>query len=88
MSVFKPKELPQLTNGKGRSFYILHSPNDAVCPFRMAKDASVMLTDANIRNTLVQYRGGHGWRGDVFGNIEKGILWLENSKAESKEAGE
>lgn len=79
MSVFKPNQLPKLKNGKGRSFYILHSQNDRICPFSMAKNAKEMFADANVRTALVQYRGGHGWHGDVFGNIEKGILWLEES---------
>ena len=80
MSVFKPNQLPKLENGQGRSFYILHSPNDRVCPFSMAKNASKMLSDVDVRNTLIEYRGGHGWNGDIFGNIEKGVVWLEESK--------
>lgn len=84
MSVFKPNQLPELTNGKGRSFYILHSPSDRTCPFSLAKNANVMLSDVDVRNTLVEYRGGHGWHGDIFGDIEKGVQWLEQSEETGK----
>lgn len=80
MSVFKPDQLPELENAKGRSFYIYHSTDDKVCPFWMAEEANEMFTDLGIRSTLVKYGGGHGWRGNVFGNIEKGMLWLEESE--------
>jgi len=26
---------------------------------------------------LVTYEGGHGWHGDVFGHIRKGIEWMQ-----------
>ena len=26
---------------------------------------------------FTEYSGGHGWRGNVFGNIRKGVEWLE-----------
>jgi len=80
MSVFKPKQLPELVNAKDRSFYIYHSAEDRVCPFRMAEKAKETFTEHGIRNTLVKYRGGHGWHGDIFGNIQKGMLWLEETK--------
>jgi predicted esterase len=46
MSVFKPDSLPPLAKAKGRPFYILHSPDDKVCPFRMAEAARDELTKA------------------------------------------
>src|SRR5262249_14427728 len=36
MSVFNPKFLPPLEGGKGHPFYLFHSEQDRVCPFRMA----------------------------------------------------
>ncbi len=77
MSVFKPNELPDLANAQGRSFYLLHSPQDRVCPYWMAKSSSELLSKAGVRNSLVDYEGGHGWKGDVYGNIRRGIEWLE-----------
>jgi len=79
MSVFKPDQLPELENAQGRSVYIFHSPDDRTCPFWMAEEANEMLSDADVRNTLIEYDGGHGWRGNVFGNIKEGVLWLEES---------
>lgn len=77
MSVFKPGDLPKLTNAKGRRFYLLHSPEDAVCPFGMAKDANDQLTKAGAIVTLVNYSGGHGWHGPVHDLLKTGMDWLQ-----------
>lgn len=78
MSVFKPKLLSNPKYAKGRSIYIFHSPNDRVCPYWMAESGEKALSDAGVRTTLVDYQGGHGWHGDVFGNLRAGFKWLEN----------
>jgi predicted esterase len=83
MSVYKPKQLPKPTGAKGRSVYILHSPDDRVCPYWMAKNGLEELTKAKVRTKMVDYAGGHGWRGDIFGNIQDGIKWLEDAPAAS-----
>jgi len=80
MSVFKPDTLPPLSNAAGRRYYLLHSPDDRVCPFGMAQAAEKSLGDAAAKVTLVQYAGGHGWHGDVFGEIRRGIDWLDSQK--------
>jgi len=77
MSVFKPKELPGLAAAKGRSFVVDHSQEDKVCPFRMAEAARDALSRAGARVQLVTYRGGHGWRGDVFGRVGLGMRYLQ-----------
>jgi predicted esterase len=77
MSVFKPDQYPDASNAKGRRVYLLHSPEDRVCPYRMAASAKEALTKADVKTTLVDYNGGHGWRGDVFGMIRAGVAWLE-----------
>lgn len=77
MSVFKPRQLPPLENAKGRTFYLLHSPEDRVCPYRMAKDAEKKLSAAGANIKLVTYPGGHGWRGNVFGNLRDGMKHLD-----------
>ncbi len=79
MSVFKPELLPETTNAKGRRFYLLHSPEDQVCPYALAEQAEQTLSQADIRVKLVSYDGGHGWHGDVYGNIRRGIQWLEQA---------
>jgi predicted esterase len=76
MSVYKPELLPDRANARGRAFYILHSPDDFI-PIRMAERAEEELSRHGARATLQTYEGGHGWRGDVFGNIQAGIRWLE-----------
>ncbi len=78
MSVYKPKQLPPLANSKGRSIYIEHSPDDRVCPYWMARQAHRDLKQAGARTTLATYRGGHGWRGNVYGRIRAALKWLQN----------
>jgi predicted esterase len=78
MSVFKPDFLPPLEGAKGHRFFLYHSPDDRVCPFRMAQQAAKDLEKHGAVVKLVTYEGGHGWRGDVFGQIREGLQWLEN----------
>jgi hypothetical protein len=35
------------------------------------------LRRAGAKVQLRTYDGGHGWRGDVYGEIRRGIGWLE-----------
>jgi len=79
MSVFKPEVLPPLAGARGRAYYLLHSPDDAVCPFRMAEQASRDLEKAGATVKLATYEGGHGWKADVYGDLRAGIEWLEKS---------
>jgi predicted esterase len=80
MSVFMPPKLPPLAQGKGRRFYLLQSPQDQVTRFVFAESAKKQLTAAGAAVELKPYQGGHGWQGDVFGNIGAGIDWLEHEK--------
>jgi predicted esterase len=77
MSVFKPSAMGDLAGAKGHAYYLLHSQNDQVCPFRMAEEAAKVLQEHGAKTKLVTYEGGHGWQGDVFGNIRAGVAWLE-----------
>jgi predicted esterase len=77
MSVFHPDRMPSLKLAKGKRYYILHSPDDQVCPYRLATTARDTLQEAGADVEFAEYEGGHGWHGDVFGNIRKGVKWLE-----------
>ena len=77
MSVFKPDQLPRLSKAKGHRYYIYHSPEDKVCPIRMARDAEKKLSEANAEVEFATYEGGHGWHGNIFGALRAGIAWLE-----------
>lgn len=83
MSVFKPKYLPPLKNGKKRAFYIYHSKADKICPMWMAEEAVKKLEKAKAKVELATYDGGHGWRGPIWPNIKKGIAWLEKHHAKA-----
>jgi predicted esterase len=76
MSVFRRKWLPPLDTAKGHIYYLLHSPGDKICPFSHAEQAKVELTKAGAIVQLDTYEGGHGWHGDVYSNIQRGITWL------------
>lgn len=77
MSVFQPDRMPSLKLAKSQRYYILHSPEDQVCLHRFAKAARDTLRQAGANVEFVEYAGGHGWHGDVFGEIQKGVEWLE-----------
>jgi predicted esterase len=79
MSVFKPQQLPDLGRAKGHAYYLLHSPQDFI-PIRMAEQARESLGGAGATVELATYEGGHGWRGDMFGQIRQGVAWLEKSR--------
>jgi predicted esterase len=78
MSVFKPEVLPPLENGKGKAFYILHSPTDFI-KMSFPEAAKEKLAAAGAMTKLVTYPGGHGWQGDVFGTIRAGVEWMEGA---------
>jgi predicted esterase/HEAT repeat protein len=78
MSVFhKPELALALKNARGRTFYLLQSPDDEVTEFRFAEAAEKVLRAAGARVKLQSYKGGHGWHGDVWGMIAEGLAWLE-----------
>jgi predicted esterase len=80
MSVFNPKFLPALTEAKGQAYYLYHSQQDRVCPFRMAEQAKNNLSENGAKVHLETYEGGHGWRGSVFRDIRNGVEWLEKNR--------
>lgn len=77
MSVFKPDLLPPLARAKKRRFYIEHSPDDRICPFRMAEQARDELKGHGAKVEFHETEGGHGWRGDVYGRIRRALEWLD-----------
>jgi predicted esterase len=77
MSVFRPNEYA-LENAKDRLFAIQHSPEDRVCPFRMAKDAEEQLTKHGAVVKFTEYSGGHGWSGNIYGRIRENLDWLSH----------
>ena len=86
MSVFKPDLLPSLQKAKGHGYYLYHSPDDKVCPFRMAERAAKDLEKNGASVKLTSYDGGHGWQGPVFDEIRQGLEWLEKNHATSDKA--
>jgi predicted esterase len=85
MSVYKPNLLPALTKAKGHAFYLYHSPDDRVCPVWMARRAAKDLAEAGGKVELATYQGGHGWRGPLYADIRKGLLWLQKNVGPGKQ---
>ena len=83
MSVFHPEALPPLSAAKGHPYFIYHSPQDFI-PITQAETARDALQKAGAIVKLETYEGGHGWRGNVFGDIRKGIDWLEEQTGKTK----
>ena len=63
---------------RGRAYYLLHSPTDFI-PMSMPEQAREALGSNGAQVRLQTYEGGHGWHGNVFGNIRAGVQWLEKS---------
>jgi predicted esterase len=76
MSVFLRGE-NAVSGVKGRSFYLLQSPDDRITRFEQAEKARDALVAAGARVHLQSYAGGHGWRGPVWPMMREGIKWLE-----------
>jgi predicted esterase len=81
MSVFKPDLLPPLEKAQGHAYFLYHSPDDRVCPFRMAEQAARELEKGGATVKLAKYEGGHGWRGNLYDDIREGVEWLEKNHA-------
>jgi predicted esterase len=45
----------------------------------MAEEANKSLAANGARVRLETYAGGHGWHGDVYGDIRRGVEWLEEA---------
>ena len=78
MSVFNSGQLPPLAAARGRAYFLLHSPTDFI-PMSMPEQAREALGSNGAQVRLQTYEGGHGWHGDVLGNIRAGVEWLEKS---------
>ena len=76
MSVFQPRNLPSLTAAKGHRYFIYHSAQDFI-PITQAETARDSLQQAGAKVQFQTYQGGHGWHGNIFGDIRSGIQWLE-----------
>jgi len=80
MSVFRPEWHGDLDRTRGKSFYLIQSREDSVTPFDHAERAAESLRKTRARVELVEYEGGHGWRGTSFVSIGRGLRWLEERR--------
>lgn len=76
MSVFEPSWLAPLDGARDRAFYVLHSPTDFIDMVHPER-ARQALRNAGARTVLQTYEGGHGWHGDIHGQVADALRWLE-----------
>lgn len=79
MSVFRDRDL-DLKQVKGKPYYVYHSKDDKTCPFRMAEEARDALKKNGAIVEFKTYDGGHGWHGDMYGDLRTGFEWLVKQK--------
>ena len=79
MSVFRREWMPKLDAARGHAYFLLQSPQDEITAFSHAEKALEELKRARAKVELLTYEGGHGWHGDVFGNLRTGFAWLEKN---------
>ena len=72
--------LPPMKGANGHAYYLYHSPQDRVCPYRMAEQAKTSLAENGAKVRLATYEGGHGWRGNLYEDIRTGVEWLEENR--------
>ena len=75
--------MESLKNAKGQAYFLLHSPEDFIS-MDYPKQAEKSLTKKKAKVKLVTYPGGHGWVGDVYGNMRQGISFLESNHAKPR----
>ncbi|MHC4601520.1 MAG: alpha/beta hydrolase, partial [Planctomycetota bacterium] len=84
MSVFHQHAVPPLENAKGHPYFLYHSPDDRMCPIRLAELAERLLKENGASVKLMTYAGGHGWRGPLFAHLREGIEWIDERAVEEK----
>jgi predicted esterase len=90
MSRFLPGRMGNLDQARGRKYFLYHSPQDLICPFREAQLAERTLAEHGANVKLVSYRGGHGWVPNTYycDRIMEGILWLKGTNSEPAGGGQ
>jgi predicted esterase len=81
MSVFWPEWLPSLKTAAGQFYYLYHSQQDTTVEFSQSEKARDELKKNGAIVQLETYEGGHGWHGDVFADIKRGVAWLQEKSA-------
>lgn len=84
MSRFLPDRLSKLNQVRGKNYFIYHSPEDQICPFKEAELAEKTLKEHGAKVKLVSYHGGHGWVPNTYycDRIREGIEWLKGINSE------
>jgi len=86
MSVFRSQWMGDPKGAKGKPYFILHSPQDFINIDLHASRAAKELGQHGATVKLQTYHGGHGWRGNIYGNIASGVEWLEDQMRIGAEA--
>jgi predicted esterase len=76
-SVYNFSALPDPALARGKRLYLLQPTRAAVLPKSQAEAAKQRLTPHAAALQLTYYDGGYGWHGDVYGQLRRGIIFLE-----------
>jgi predicted esterase len=77
MSVLREEDLASPRHVGAHDYFLLHSPDDRTCPYRMAETARDVLRRRRADVCLVPYAGGHGWHRDAADLVREGVAWLD-----------
>jgi predicted esterase len=89
MSRFIPGRMLKLADVRGKNYFLYHSPDDKICPFKEAELAEKSLREHGANVKLVTYPGGHGWVPHTYycDRIKEGIKWLKQMSSRQHSAG-
>lgn len=85
MSVYRSAWMPTDTDVATKALWIDHSPDDEICPYRLAESAAQTFQDAGAQVTLTDYSGGHGWHDQPFARAAAAFAWLDEQATASDE---
>ena len=84
MSRFLPDRMPNPGQARGKNYFLYHSPQDQICPYREAQLTEHWLKEHGANVKLVSYSGGHGWVPDTYycDRLKEAIEWLRSLNIE------
>ncbi len=85
MSTFPTDTSPSLSQAKGQTYFLLHPENTPIVPVAVARRAETLLRRNGATVQLVTYPGDYGWSGDVYGQIRRGMRYLEHKNADERD---
>lgn len=77
MSIFRLDWTEHYPTNGAKRVAVLHSNDDRVVPYSFGAQAVDELRKRDFEANMFAYAGGHGWRGDVYGLIERAFRYVD-----------